>query len=333
MCRVLKSYSIFLFFVIQFLINCGLSAGNVQVRFPSMPDNDYHKLVIKTANSSLQAELAAERAKERNGIATMIKNAGSCDRGHFFELVGVLHAKIALGQEIEGAGLSITLEHPTKIDINFCGEPYELHSAEFDVVTSDFLVECKCSLRPDKNVKIEQLIKEVIMIDWMRQIRDEWRDKNFRKRILFEHGKKKLFIQGMCTLGREVCLSSNWVDVWTSDFASLGEWFNLISILSQKKVIVFYENEISEQTMEALDEVGIEYEQNIDLSVDLIAMQRRPAFRELSEKLREDLEAYASSAETARPIMAANKNHWFSFLGKSIRHCTALAFSMLCLCV
>lgn len=269
-----------------------------EVRMPGMSAAEYQQFVLDVAKRELISELEEEQDLGRGGIRHLIETTENAfSQGTFFELVGLLHAKLSLNQEIEGAGLQIVLENPARVIINYKNQPYELHSSEFDVITQDFVIECK-SACDTSHVKLQQFVKEAAMIDWLGQIRDEWNDKNFRKGISLEGGRVFLIIQGFCTGGREVKLFSSWTNRNIAKRKYLYDWYNLISNLAEKKVIVFFENGVfSEEYQDKLAFAGVKYQDRIDLAHDLLGEEEQAHG---DDALSIEMEGYYNTAETCK---------------------------------
>lgn len=259
---------------------------------------DYKSFVLDVANKELTSDLDDEHELGRSGIRHLIeKTTKLYDQGTFFELVGLLHAKLVLEQEIEGAWLEIVLESPKKIRINYKNEPYVLHSVEFDVITQDFVIECKSAL-DTSCVKVDQFIKEAAMLDWLGQIRDEWNNKNFKKDIINKNGRVLLVICGTCTGGRDVKLFSSWTNQNSSKTKCLKSWHDLISNLAQKQVFGFFEHGVLSGLQEKLYELHFPYEDCINLVKDLVG-ESNPGVPG-DDDWNTDLENYYNTAETCR---------------------------------
>ncbi len=180
--------------------------------------------------------------------------------GALFELESALHLKDTLSHNIIGFGLDIRVsENKRRPKFNFVldrGDYYEeglieiveLRETEFDVVTSDYCVECK-SGRIFSDGCSKQFKKEVNMIKFFRQLK---RDINFGD-VMIEYSGDYLYINGDITNNCIIEFECNWIGMVLKDVINgienrkIIDWNYIIDLLANIKFGLMFRNTFETQ--------------------------------------------------------------------------------------
>ena len=228
--------------------------------------------------------ISREKFFQKDGFAHTVS---STNPGHWFELESALwFDKYRGDEEIEGLSLNFENLPDFPRDVKkkdrceqVClpslpeGELFNLTSAEFDVITTNYIVESKTFVHPDKYGKIfEQLIREREFLEWLGIIYREYKreGKKFARVQQVIKGRPVLNFCGNSTRHKQVFLSCNWLTFnITPNFCDFDDvylelWFDLIRKISQKRLIALFKCPISAEFARLLLENGFWFMDNVD---------------------------------------------------------------------
>ncbi len=117
-----------------------------------------------------------------------------------------------------------------------------LRSGELDIVTSDYVIECKASKNLDDSKSIKQFLKERNLLEWMGILHQEIQHK--KARIFLKKSTKNfnLEINSNSTFNKPVILTTNKTKYTNSPDEALEIWLNIIKTLANKQLLIFLKN-------------------------------------------------------------------------------------------
>jgi len=193
----------------------------------------------------------------------------SKNRGHWFEMEtalclrhGVRLGEWILRQPVEGFSLSLSFW--PKLCLRRAGEGGRmkevcLGGVEFDVITTEAVVESKSGLCPEEYRKKshEQFLRQKLILKWCAQVNEDLETESieFFDQVLSSHGKSCLLLKGPCTNMKEVRVWSSWIKEKGRD-AFLLRWKYLFSSLSKKHQLIFYKHKVSDELMSEFQGAG-----------------------------------------------------------------------------
>lgn len=182
--------------------------------------------------------------------------------GFAFELETAL-VFAAQRESVIGLDLDIAFFNPQET-VCVEGQPLQLHTTEFDVITDHFAVECKCIKRvTSKN--IHQFIKERNMIAWCQELaRDIAQGKMSYSFMYASSGKPFIGIQSPSTYNRCIPICSTWLTAPTPK-ECFDQLKDIILLLAQKKPVVAFSKPISPALFIELKDLNITALGNVHL--------------------------------------------------------------------
>ena len=199
----------------------------------------------------------------------------SSTEGAPFELEAALFASKQMKQKILGFSLNIEF-FSNGIQKNFgClnNQIFELRSTEFDVVTKDFVFECKLCRVSQNFSKIEQFKKERKILLFFKKLKHDLEQDLIEADLSFKYRKRGeknrysvLTIRGKLTNYKPVSFTSNWV---TKDSIKdcIKQWTKIIDILANRSLLVMFKSRITQVLVDKLTEEGFEYKDYINYQV------------------------------------------------------------------
>lgn len=185
------------------------------------------------------------------------------ESGKQFESESALYLQI-LGEKVLGMNLMIDVldakKNPKYVLLSD-GNFFQLKTTEFDIVTTDHVFECKASSHPNKTQKtkkMNQFLKERDMLEFFQKVYEDLLEGYLLFKVTInKRGNCILKICGRSTLFQDVSLVSNWVK--GSDLEGCAkQWENIIQLLSNKKLILMFKQEISPQFKTRLKKESLE---------------------------------------------------------------------------
>lgn len=170
--------------------------------------------------------------------------------GKWFELETALCIHDFYNEKVLGFNLDINITSTLTTNNNIVEvlipglKKVELRGTEYDVVTDKHVFECK-SGKFKKRINMRQFLKERNLIEWFKVIKGETITGSLNYRIKFtKKGKPILVLNGISTLGKDICLSSNWLKDFNPD-NFYDHWSEIIELLSTKKLQLVFKQEAS----------------------------------------------------------------------------------------
>ncbi|MBD3273356.1 hypothetical protein GF385_03355 [Candidatus Dependentiae bacterium] len=191
------------------------------------------------------------------------------DLGKLFELETALTLKDHFKEDILGLNLEINIsdyKNSPKAKVLLDGSRVELRTTEYDVVTKNFVVECKSGKINAKKINLYQFIKERNVIKWFKKIKEEIINGCLNYGIkLTKKGRAMLVLNGPSTLNKDICLLSCWLRDFDTNFNTevfYDIWSRIIDIISSKELILIFKQKISEKVASVLKREGFNYKDN-----------------------------------------------------------------------
>ncbi|MFH1254419.1 MAG: hypothetical protein V1646_03245 [bacterium] len=211
-------------------------------------------------------ELAITRFSHLPGFNKLLHSG---HEGRFFEMESALY--ILLGrigcQDILGFDLEIDF-FSNSSTVNLGEETILLRTTEFDVVTMDFVIECKSCAAPRGGKSIAQFIKEKDTLRWIRWIARKIKRGTLRISHSFNSKNREKSVFTLSNISKKshdgVTFSCSWV-VGRDAEECIESLKNIINMLSGKELIVFFRNSAGPDFMRTLVENKIDFRENIGL--------------------------------------------------------------------
>ena len=211
-------------------------------------------------------ELAITKFSHLPGFNRLL-NSGH--EGRFFEMESALYIWFdqTWHQDILGFDLEIAF-FSSGIPFNLGQETVLLRTTEFDVVATDFVIECKNCAAPRRGKSIAQFLKEKDTLKWIRWIARKIK----RGKLCISHNfnsknrEKSVFTLSNSSKKSQVgvTFSCSWV-VGRDAEECIESLKKIINMLSGKELIVFFRNGADSDFMRALVENRIDFRENIRL--------------------------------------------------------------------
>jgi hypothetical protein len=192
------------------------------------------------------------------------------DPGKRFEIEAAL-CRLIGGEKVYGFGLEIFVLDSGKnpITVNVNGNPFKVITTEYDIVTPNFVFECKSSSVPANHKKpfMKQFLKEQQMLLLFKNIWNELQDE--QSKIFFSICLKKkkkqavLTVCGESTDFKDIHFVSNWIKGTDLDSCS-EQWLNLVEFLANKKLIVLFKEAIPQGFKKNMDSRDLRYCDDVD---------------------------------------------------------------------
>ena len=199
-------------------------------------------------------ELSQERFNiNMPGFQTVLRNKSI---GKWFELETALCIHDFYNEKVIGLNLDINISDTLKnhkVDVLINDSKIELRTTEYDVVTDKHVFECKSGRIQKRKIKIGQFIKERNLIEWFKIVKREIITGSLSYRTMFNRkGWPVLVINGITTLGKDVCLRSSWLNnINIDDFYSC--WSEIIELISTRKLILSFKQRSSDYVRSLLN--------------------------------------------------------------------------------
>ena len=224
----------------------------------------FFQLLNSLTNHEIE-KLAMIKFYDRPGFSHCLNSSNG---GKWFELESALCAE-KQEEYIQGFSLDINILNRNGekyfVSSNGKNDFFELKTTEYDVVTENFVFECK-SGNPDKIKKrlfVEQFLKEENMLSWFAWIYEELTAQRLKVFLCFgRKGKSIITIKGSPTSGQEVSFTSSWITGKTIEECK-EQWFNLIEILAEKQLIIMFKNELPDSLKKKLEDYSLVYKDKI----------------------------------------------------------------------
>lgn len=187
--------------------------------------------------------------------------------GRFFELEAAVCLKEFYNQNIIGFNLDINISdtlNNQEVEVMVPGSTVVLRTTEYDVVTNDYVIECKSGSFKVKENRIYQFLKERNLIEWFKILKEEIISGSLSSRIeLNRKLKKVLVLNGISTMGKDICLMSSWFKYFKSmDYYDF--WTEIIDLLLNKELCLIFKTRISDKSKEFLEQKGFKFEDNFN---------------------------------------------------------------------
>ena len=197
----------------------------------------------------------------------------SKEEGKYFELEAGLFAQAKMGQLVVGFSLDIDfyIDNKDKCFAYLEGEEaFELRSTEFDVITKDFVFECKLCRNPDKFKKIDQFRKERNILLFFRQLHRALKEEELWVDVKFKRSKRRtrsvITVMGEVTGHKKVSFTSFWVNGKTVE-ECLVQWFEIIEILASRSLLVMFKSHITPSLIKSLERESFDYRDEVNYEV------------------------------------------------------------------
>ena len=211
------------------------------------------------------ADLAKESfSRKMPGIKKLIATSPD-NKGASFELESAL--LVGQAHEIaEGFDLAIIFEdNQALIFTDYETPPVLLKSTEFDLITKRFAFECKggCSIHEVKC--LEQLLKEQLMLDWMKKLAQEL-DNGTLSIGLKRHTAATTFLtlKSPSTFYRPISLAISWIGT-KEESLCIKQLVKIIKMLATKNLLAFFRTPIPHAFKLRLEQHAIDYVDDVSL--------------------------------------------------------------------
>ena len=233
---------------------------------PNFTTQEFRTREFSTQAFAIQ-ELAITKFSHLPGFNKLL-NSGN--EGRFFEMESALY--ILLGrmgyQDIFGFDLEFAF-FSSEIPFNLGHEIVLLRTTEFDVVTTDFVIECKNCAAPRSGKSIAQFLKEKDTLKWIRWIARKIK----RGKLCISHNfngknrEKSVFTLSNISKKshKGLIFSCSWV-IGRDAEECIESLKKIINMLSENELIVFFRNSAEQDFMRALVENRIDFRENIRLA-------------------------------------------------------------------
>lgn len=175
--------------------------------------------------------------------------------GKWFELETALCLNDFYNEKVLGFSLDINITDTLKnykVDVLINDSKIELRTTEYDVVTDRHLFECKSGGIRKRTIKISQFIKERNLIEWFNVVKRELIAGSLNYKTIFnKKGRRVLVINGITTLGKDICLTSSWLKNINGDYF-YNCWSEIIELISTKKLILIFKRKSSDYIISLL---------------------------------------------------------------------------------
>ncbi len=205
-------------------------------------------------------------SEKRRGLIKLLRQIDI--KGNEFEIASAL--KLAYdGERIVGFDLDINFKDGC-VTVVIDREMHQLHTTEFDIVSSNYVVECKSSKNPSINCDIAQFTKEQTMLRWLNAV---MRDLDKRKLSINSYISKRsnkpfIVLNGPCTNYKDIDFTSTWFTAENED-ECIDQFISIIEILVDKDVRVMFQGLLTAEFGNELYEQGLPFEEGIHLPFEL----------------------------------------------------------------
>ncbi len=214
-------------------------------------------IVLETQNAAIRRIASTIYPPDLPGLAPLLNTATD---GASFELESALYAEKELGETILGFGLELVIKEGV-VQILLDGEILEMRTTEYDVVTQNYVIESKSSGRPGRHARIDQFEKEKTMLLWLKVVLEEMVADTMAYGITYDpdiEGVPFFTINGAATCYQEISFTCNWIP-YLDDEQFIFSWIQLIRMLSQKTLLVFFKNTANAHLRARLEERDLEF--------------------------------------------------------------------------
>ncbi|MBD3232026.1 hypothetical protein GF322_05220 [Candidatus Dependentiae bacterium] len=193
------------------------------------------------------------------------KNLNDLNDGRWFELEVALYAEEYMNEKVLGFGLSIEFWDENKeqrlIYLN-ADNNLDLKNTEYDIVTQNFMFECKLCRNPKNFDKIKQFNKERRIILFFKMIHEHLIKNQLSINCKFKKTKKREFciftINGILTNYKDISFSLSWINSKTVE-ECLKQFDEIVKLIASKSLIVMFKGIITQNLMSKLSYWGFEY--------------------------------------------------------------------------
>ncbi len=193
------------------------------------------------------------------------KTINSKNSGAKFELESALFAE-KLGEQVEGFGLTIDVYNPgnKKIFVPIGDKKFKVKTTDYDVVTKNYVFECKDIKNLEKHAKIRQFLKERNMLLFFKNVYEEFKRKTMSVFLSFSKNKKRsiLTINSECTGYQNISLMCSWIQS-RKIYECAAQWGRIIKILANRSLVVMFKNVVPYQLACRLEEENLVYRENV----------------------------------------------------------------------
>ncbi len=211
-------------------------------------------------------ELATTKFSHLPGFNKLLHSG---HEGRFFEMESALYILLrSIGhQDILGFDLEIAFFY-SEIPFNLGQQTILLRTTEFDVVTTDFVIECKNCAAPRSGKSIAQFLKEKDTLKWMRWVARKIQSGKLCISHVFSGKNREKSVFTLSDFSKKskvgVTFSCSWV-VGRDAEECIESLKRIINMLSEKSLIVFFKNSADPDFMRTLVENKIDFRENISL--------------------------------------------------------------------
>lgn len=215
-------------------------------------------------------ELATNKFSHLPGFNKLLHSG---HEGRFFELESALYILLSrIGhQDILGFDLEIMFYSSNPHDIlsaNLGQETVLLRTTEFDIVTTDFVIECKKCAAARSGKSVSQFLKEKDTLKWINWIARKIKRGKLRIAHNFSSKSMEKSVFTLSKISRKshvgVTFSCSWV-IGRDAEECIESLKRIINMLSEKALIVFFKNSADPDFMRTLVENKIDFRENISL--------------------------------------------------------------------
>lgn len=203
-------------------------------------------------------------SRKTPGIKKLIATSPE-NKGASFELESALLVSQA-HEQAEGFDLAIIFENnEALIFTDYETPPVLLKSTEFDLITKRFAFECKGGGSIHEEKCLEQLLKEQLMLDWMKKLAQELDNETLHIRLK-RHTATTTFLtlKSPSTLYRPISLAFSWIGTQEESLC-IKQLIKIIKMLATKNLLAFFKTPIPHAFKLKLQQHAIDYVDNMSL--------------------------------------------------------------------
>lgn len=166
-------------------------------------------------------------------------------------------------EKVIGFDLDLTFLHQQEF-IYFDGQTQELRTTEFDIVTENFAVECKCIKHPH-NKNLPQFIKEKNLLIWCKELaKNIAEEKVAYSFTTYARTKPVVIITCPATNGQAIPITSSWLTASSAE-GCIEQFKDIILLLSTKYPTVFFSRPVSNEFALKLRDLNISFVDDVSL--------------------------------------------------------------------
>ncbi len=222
--------------------------------------------LFSLSNQEILQKILSEFSPNIPGLQETIKaKINDLNDGRWFELESALYAQEQMYEEVLGWSLNIEFWGKNFGYVN--DKKLELRSTEYDVVTSNFVFECKLCRNSARFNKIDQFRKERNILLFFQEMRRELEDDRLIVDVNLKQTKKRKFyvikINGELTNHQDVSFSSKWINANSKEECFL-QFLKFLKILSSRSLLIMFKSRIAHSLIDKLVLEGFDYKDGVN---------------------------------------------------------------------